>query len=81
MPNSDKNLQFDVQGASASAQEPAKVAQSILSLSDEEIACRFESLTHAQLLRIAPVLRLFLYAISTLEINDKSSDYEKFTEL
>ena len=60
-----KNFAADARGASASTQERAKVAQSVLSLSDEEIIEQIQSLSQDELRKLAPMLRVLFYLIST----------------
>ena len=63
MPRSEK-VSAGAPGASASTQERAKVAQSILTLSDEEILLRFQSLTQDELRDLVPVLRATMYVFA-----------------
>lgn len=76
MPRCDKNLTVNAQGASTSTVNARKRVESILKLSNEEIANTFSNLTHEQLIELAPLLRV---AFCTIEcfLNERSSNLEK----
>lgn len=75
MPNRE-NLTANAQGASTSTANARKRVESILKLSNEEIANTFSNLTHEQLIELAPLLRV---AFCTIEcfLSERSSNLEK----
>lgn len=64
------------QGASIATVSARKRVESILKLSNEEIANTFSNLTHEQLIELAPLLRV---AFCTIEcfLSERSSNLEK----
>ena len=64
MPKSPKNLQPDAPGASDATANARNSVESILSLTDEEILLRFQSLTQDELRDLVPVLRATMYVFA-----------------
>lgn len=75
MPNSEK-VSAGAPGAPDATANARKRVESILKLSNEEIANTFSNLTHEQLIELAPLLRV---AFCTIEcfLSDRSSNLEK----
>ena len=75
MPNSEK-VSAGAPGAPDATANARKRVESILKLSNEEIANTFSNLTHEQLIELAPLLRV---AFCTIEcfLSERSSNLEK----
>lgn len=66
MLNRVKNLQ-PMQGASCADVQSTKQTESILNLSNREIAIRLQSLSLDDLEKLAPLLRVLMYVVLTRE--------------
>lgn len=75
MPNRE-NLTANAQGASTSTANARNSVESILRLSNEEIANTLSRLTHEQLIEVAPFFRVVFCLIECWQ-GDKSSNPEK----